>query len=105
MCHALQNSAIRHKNMFVLLSVSLLQTPAWLAASTHTQRTAAENNNSVLQRQNCNDLALNVTSHISYFFASHAWQYLHSPEQQKFFCQLLWTHLFEPNEPSSGKDV
>lgn len=67
MCYAWQNSAIRHETTFVLLSVSLPQTPARLAASTHTQRTAAENNNSVLQRQQCNDLALNVTSHISYF--------------------------------------
>lgn len=88
MCYALQNSAVRHENTFMLFSLSLLQTPAWLAALTHTQRTAAKNNNSVLQRQQCDDLALNVTSHISYFYACHAWKYLHSPERQKFFCQL-----------------
>lgn len=102
MCYALQNSAIGHENMFVFLSTSLPQTPAWLAALICTQRTT-ENNNSVLQRQQCNDLALNVTSHINYIFASHAWKYLHSPEQQKYFCQLSWTCLFKLNELSVGK--
>lgn len=84
MCHALQYSSIRHENMFMFLSVSLPQTAAWLGASTHMQRTAAENNNSVLQRQQC--FECHLTHQL--LFCLSCMEVLMFPRVVEIFCQL-----------------